>query len=203
MNIPFKQTPNFSKNSGNKKIGFVLHGTLGAYAGAVNWLCTPPEERPDGSSSSAHYVIGRKDGEVIQLVKNEDISWHAGNISNPTERAKLAMPKKTDGTFMNPNQSFIGIEFAWGYDTDQDGDIDANDKTLTDWQYNCVIEIIKQSGIPFNEALCLSHQEIASYKGDNMLFAVKELSKRFAVLNTPVVDKESIKKQIIELLAKL
>lgn len=196
MNIPFKQTPNYTPNQGNKKIGFVLHGTLGAFNGAVEWLMTPPEKRPDGSSSSAHYVIGRKDGEVIQLVKNEDVSWHAGFISNPSERAKKAMPKKTDGTFMNPNQSFIGIEFAWGYDTDNDGDVDANDKTLTEWQWKTAIEIIKASGVPFNPDLILSHQEIASYKGDNMLFAVNEINKRMAVPETPPAPATNVKEEI-------
>lgn len=205
MNIPFQQTPNFTKNSGNKKIGFVIHGTLGGFKGAVEWLMTPPEKRKDGSSSSAHYVIGRKDGEVIQLVKNDDISWHAGNISNPSARAQKAMPKSASGAYMNPNQSFIGIEFAWGYDTDNDGDIDAQDKTLTDWQWNTALEIIKASGITFNPDLILSHAEIASYKGDNMLFAVNEINKRMTVAPTPepVKNKEEIKKQIILLVNQL
>lgn len=198
MNIPFKQTPNFTKNIGNKKIGFVLHGTLGAFNGATNWLMTPPEQRPDGSSSSAHYVIGRKDGEVVQLVKNEDISWHAGYVSSPAPRAQKAIPKYPSGAFQNPNQYFIGIEFAWGYDTDNDGDIDANDKTLTEWQINTAIEIIKASGIPFNPDMLLSHQEIASYKSDNMLFAVNEINKRMTATSTPTDTelKQKIKDEI-------
>ena len=93
MNIKFTQTPNFTPNQGTKKIGFVLHGTLGSFKSAFDWLMTPPAKRPDGSSSSAHYIIGRNDGEVVQLVKNEDVSWHAGNISNPSDRAKKALPK--------------------------------------------------------------------------------------------------------------
>lgn len=207
MNIPFKQTPNYTKNSGNGKLGFVLHGTLGAFNGAVEWLCTPPEKRPDGSSSSAHYVIGRKEGEVIQLVKNEDVSWHAGYISNPSERAKKVIPKNaTTGAFANPNQFFIGIEFAWGYDTDNDGDIDALDKTLTEWQWTTAIAIMKASGMALSPDFLLSHQEIASYKGDNMLFAVNEINKRLAtppVVVPPVESNEDIKKQIIALVNKI
>ena len=110
--MKFIQTPNFNKSKGIPKIGFVLHGTLGGYIGSVAWLCN--QNRP--SPTSAHYVIGRASGEVVQLVKNEDIAWHAGNINNPTKRAKEILPKNFLGKYKNPNDYFIGIEFVWGYD---------------------------------------------------------------------------------------
>lgn len=179
MNIPFRQTPNYTKGTGIPKIGFVLHGTLGAYNGAVEWLCNNNRYDAQGNklpNSSAHYVIGRKEGEVIQLVKNEDISWHAGYIKNPNSRAKWLIPKNWLGQFKSPNDYFIGIEFAWGYDLNGDGKITAYDKTLTEWQYAAALEIIKRSGI--NPVKLLSHQEIADYKSDDMYFAVLEITKR-------------------------
>lgn len=183
MEIKFTQTPNYAKGTGIKKIGFVLHGTLGAYKGAVEWLMTPKEKRKDKSQSSAHYVIGRNEGEVTQLVKESDIAWHAGNISNPTARAQKVLPKK-NGKYLNPNDYFIGIEFAWGYDTDKDGDIDTADKTLTEWQYKCAMEIMRASGV-YSADTTLSHKEITDYKGDDMLPNVLEINKRFSTPPEP------------------
>jgi len=174
--MKFFQTPNYTPSKGIQKIGFVLHGTLGGYDGAVSWLLRTPKERGTNSASSAHYVIGRNEGEVTQLVKNEDISWHAGNISNPNSRAKWLIPKNILGKFKSPNDYFIGIEFVWGYDINGDGVVNAYDKTLTDWQYRCALQIIKDSGIQ-NPKL-LSHKEICDYKSDDMYFAVLELDKR-------------------------
>jgi N-acetylmuramoyl-L-alanine amidase len=203
--MEFKQTPNYTKGTGISKIGFVLHGTLGSYQSSINWLETSPEQRQDHTYSSAHYIIGRNDGEVIQLVKDEDIAWHAGYISNPTPRAAKVLPKKTDGSFDNPNKYFIGIEFVWGYDMNSDGTITPSERTLTEWQYSCVMDIIKASGIAYNPDYVLSHKEIASYKGDDMLFACIELQKRF--LNTdmviPVAEQIEVIKKKISILTKM
>jgi len=191
----FRQTPNYEKFEGTQKIGFVLHGTLGAYNGAVEWLCNNNRS----PLSSAHYVIGRNEGEVTQLVKNEDVAWHAGIISNPADNAKKVLPKNLLGGFKNPNYYFVGIEFAWGYDVNGDGVVNAFDKTLTDWQIKTAVEIIKSSGI--KDPILLSHKEISSYKSDDMLFAVDMLTKILS--ETKVESKEDIKKQIISLVEKL
>ncbi len=92
MNIPLKQTPNYTPGN-TKKTVVVLHFTLGSYIGAVSWLSNA--NRPNRSSS--HFVIGRKPGEIVQLVKLTDIAWHAGIISNPNDRAKKVMLKNLDG----------------------------------------------------------------------------------------------------------
>lgn len=157
--MQFKQTPNFTKGRGIPKIGIVWHGTLGNYGGAVNWLCTPPEQRNPVSYSSAHYVIGKKEGQSIQLVKNEDVSWHSGIVYEPNERAKSLLPVG------NPNDYFIGVEFEW-----------FPGEPLTEWQYQEAIRLVKESGI--KNPIFLSHKEITSYKADDMLFAVKEIEKR-------------------------
>src|SRR5574343_1292028 len=138
MNIPFKQTPNYTP-SNTKKSVVVLHFTLGSYVGAVSWLSNA--NRPNRSSS--HFVIGRKPGEIVQLVKLTDIAWHAGVISNPNDRAKKVMLKNLDGSWVNPNQYTIGIELAAGYDVDQDGVVEPSENDITEWQYDQLIELIK------------------------------------------------------------
>lgn len=155
MKTTYKQTPNVSGYT-TKKIGYILHGTLGSYAGAVNWLCTPANKRPTLSYSSAHYVIA-KDGRVTQLATENEVTWHAGIISYPTWRGKKYLPTTTGipfvGKFKNPNDSFVGIEFEWFQ----------GDK-ITEEQYKAVTEIIK-SGTILNPAI-LCHKEITSYKAD-------------------------------------
>lgn len=143
-------SPNFTKGT-RKKIGYIIHGTLGNYQGAVDWLCTPPEKRPTMTYSSAHYVIA-KDGRFVQLVADSDVSWHAGNISNPTDRAKSLLPME-GGKFLNPNESFIGIELEWFL----------GDK-VTEAQYQVVTDIIKKGGIVNPVIMC--HKEVADYKSD-------------------------------------
>lgn len=50
----------------------VIHVTAGSYSGAVSWLQNPE------SDVSAHYVIRNSDGHTTQMVRHEDIAWHAG-----------------------------------------------------------------------------------------------------------------------------
>lgn len=162
--IAFRQTPNFTKGDGVRKIGFVIHGTLGKYEGAVGWLCTPPEKRADKSYSSAHYVVA-KDGRCTQLARNEDVTWHAGNVKNPSPYAQSVLPKNTFGVYENPNKYFIGIECEWFVGEE-----------LTEQQYGVLIEIIKDTGI--QDPILIGHSDIASYKSDNMQFVCLELKKR-------------------------
>lgn len=160
--IPFKQTPNFTPG-GIKPLGFVIHGTLGNYDGAVNWLCTPPEKRNPVSYSSAHFVIA-KDGRAIQLVQLIDTAWHAGNVSNPSTFAQSVLPKNATG-YKNPNESFIGIELEWFPGDD-----------VTQAQYDRILEIVQQAGI--KNPVFIGHADIASYKTDDMEFACKVIRSR-------------------------
>ena len=183
------KSPNFTTGT-RPKIGYVLHGTLGGYEGAVDWLCTPPEKRPVLSYSSAHYVIA-KDGRITQLVADSDVSWHAGNVSNPTKRAQAILPL-LNGKFLNPNESFIGIELEWLSPTD----------TITEKQYQKVTELIKNGSV--KNPILLVHKEIADYKPDfpASFRVVEEITTRLTSETAP----QSTKPQedvVITLLSKL
>lgn len=58
----------------------VLHTTEGGFAGSVAWL----RGAAGGTSnrdSSAHYVISADGTRIIQLVREIDTAWHAGNLA--------------------------------------------------------------------------------------------------------------------------
>lgn len=201
MNIPFQQTPNYAVGP-TKKIAVVLHFTLGAYRGAVEWLSNA--NRPN--RSSAHFVIGRNAGEFIQLVKLSDIAWHAGAVSNPNDRAKRIMKKNLDGTWMNPNQYTIGIELAAGYDVDQDGAVEPNENDITEWQYQQLTELVKsfannpETSFVLDEKNIIIHGDITDYK-EKPEIVRSELLKRLFPVQVP--NKEAIKSQIMNLLNQL
>ena len=161
-----------------KKIGFIIHGTQGSYAGAVNWLMTPANDRPTLSYSSAHVVIS-KQGESTQLARPEQVTWHAGRISSPTWRARKYLPTKSGvpmvAPFKNPNDSFIGIECEW-FVGDQ----------LTEAQYGAIINYIKSTNI--KNPVILSHSEVTDYKKDfgrdaKGMLPVEEITRRLAKSN--------------------
>ena len=201
MNIPFQQTPNYAPGP-TKKIAVVLHLTLGAYSGAVEWLSNA--NRPN--RSSAHFVIGRNQNEIVQLVKVTDIAWHAGVISNPNDRAKKIMLKNLDGSYVNPNQYTIGIELAAGYDVDHDGVVESNENDITEWQYQQLTELVKSFANNPDAAFVLDpkniiiHGDIADYK-EKPEVVRSELLKR--LFPTQPADKEVIKSQILSLLNQL
>lgn len=201
MNIQLKQTPNYTP-SNTKKVAIVLHFTLGAYTGAVSWLSNA--NRPN--RSSAHFVIGRKEGEIVQLVKVTDIAWHAGVVSNPNDRAKKIMRKNLDGSWVNPNQYTIGIELAAGYDVDQDGTVEPSENDITEWQYQQLAELVKSfannpdTGFVLDEKNIVVHGDITDYK-EKPEAVRTELLKRLFPTQTP--SREAIKAQIISLVNQL
>jgi N-acetyl-anhydromuramyl-L-alanine amidase AmpD len=183
-----KLTTNFAKGT-TPKIGFVIHGTLGNYDGAVDWLYQPCAKRNPVTYSSAHYVIA-KDGRMTQLVKNEDVAWHAGTVSNPTPEAIKVLPKTILGTYKNPNESFIGIELEWFT-----GD------AITEAQYREVCNIINASGITDPVLLC--HTHITDFKADfgnksnDIILNIKSR------LSPKQASREEVKAQIINLINSL
>lgn len=183
------KSPNFTKGT-RPKIGYIIHGTLGKYEGAIDWLCTPPEKRPVVSYSSAHYVIA-KDGRSTQLVEDSDVAWHCGNISNPTRTAQSLLPI-VNGKYLNPNESFIGIELEWLTTTD----------TITEAQYKVVADIILKGGI--SNPILLCHKEVTDYKSDfpNPVLIIDNI-KRFQVPQNPLQQAKPTTDTITPLLTKL
>jgi hypothetical protein len=55
----------------------VVHTMQGYYAGSISWFQNP------AANVSAHYCMRAEDGEVTQMVHDEDRAWHVGN-SNST-----------------------------------------------------------------------------------------------------------------------
>ncbi|MDZ7605909.1 MAG: N-acetylmuramoyl-L-alanine amidase [Cyclobacteriaceae bacterium] len=80
--VKFIQTPNFYNPPFNTPTGLpdavIIHYTAMTSAeGAVKVLTV---KHPDGNNASAHLVIGKK-GEVFQLAKFNQRTWHAGESS--------------------------------------------------------------------------------------------------------------------------
>ena len=164
QNLNHKKSPNFTVDPNFKPTVTVIHCTRGGYQGAIDWLCIPPEQRPDGTSSSAHFVVGKGYGQVTQLVDIKNQSWHAGRVNTPTWRARQYMKRKMgvpaivpipNSQYINPNSYSIGIELEL-----LTGE---TSKSITNWQYDCVVALIKQYNLP---KTILMHKEITADKSD-------------------------------------
>lgn len=65
-------SPNFKEVKGRKITCVVLHATAtSGISSPREWLTTRE------SKVSAHYLIG-KDGQILQLVSEKNVAWHAG-----------------------------------------------------------------------------------------------------------------------------
>jgi N-acetyl-anhydromuramyl-L-alanine amidase AmpD len=76
---------NYRHSSGQRTVNrIVIHITDGGKkaSGTVGWFQNPNQLDAKGRPIhvSAHYVIGR-DGEVIQMVRHNDVAWHAGSAN--------------------------------------------------------------------------------------------------------------------------
>ena len=75
--------PAYSGNYANGSRGLddvthvVIHDIEGSYEGAISWFQNP------SSNVSAHYVIANE-GDITQMVLEEDIGWHCGNWNSQT-----------------------------------------------------------------------------------------------------------------------
>lgn len=59
--------------SGGDITTVVIHDTEGSYSGAISWF------QNSAAQASAHYVIRSSDGEITQMIQEEDVGWHAGD----------------------------------------------------------------------------------------------------------------------------
>ena len=77
---------NYRAVSGARNIRqIVIHITDGGpkIGGTINWFQSPDQRNSKGEPIhvSAHYVIGQ-DGEVVQMVKHNDVAWHASQANS-------------------------------------------------------------------------------------------------------------------------
>ena len=107
----------------------IIHIAEGYYEGTISWFKT------ESSNVSAHYVVRSRDGEVAQLVRNEDVAWHAG--------------------VWKYNQHSIGIEHE-GFDENDDWytrEMYRGSARLTAW-------CCKRHRIPVDRKHIIGHTEI-------------------------------------------
>jgi N-acetylmuramoyl-L-alanine amidase len=119
MNIPFNASPNY-RSGRRKPISVIVIHYTGSYSmeGCISWF------KRKEAAVSAHYVIGR-DGAIVQMVRDEDVAWHAGRSAmGPNEKP----PREPD-----VNAFSIGIEL-----------VGTMDSGFTDRQLATLYELIAQ-----------------------------------------------------------
>lgn len=184
---------NFTKGrSGFKPEAVVIHIMQGSLSGTAQWFqganlaANPPVQ------SSSHIGIG-KNGQVDDYVSTDDTAYHAGRINAPVWSG---MKKTTLGGYVNPNNYTIGIECE-GFRGD----------TWTEAQMNAIVSKIKeysaQYGFPITRATIVSHNEITADKEDMKAWCDEVIKRCHTEPTVAVVDKNAIKKQIIDLLNQL
>jgi MYXO-CTERM domain-containing protein len=125
-------------NRGSGDINFVIiHTVQGSYSGAISWF------HNCNASVSAHYVVNSEDGEITQVVDEQDIAWHAG--------------------YWSYNQQSVGIE--------HEGYVDEPETWYTDEMYAAsaalTADICASYGIPADRAHIIGHYEVpgCAYSG--------------------------------------
>jgi len=118
------QSPHRSKRRGTREItAIVIHHTGSMNIdGTINWFQMPV------AKVSAHYIVGRQ-GQVVQMVKDEDKAWHAGRSAMNPRSSPPGEP--------NVNNFSIGIELVG------DNDSGFTDKQLASLYALCELLIVK------------------------------------------------------------
>lgn len=72
--IPASTANYTSDNRGPGDIDMiVIHTMEGSYSGSISWF------QNSAAGASAHYMVRSSDGEITQMVDEEDVGWHAGD----------------------------------------------------------------------------------------------------------------------------
>ena len=66
-------TSNYAGGRGVPITTVVIHDMEGYYSTSITWFQNPT------AAACAHYLIRSADGQITQMVKDEDTAWHAGN----------------------------------------------------------------------------------------------------------------------------
>lgn len=138
-------SPNFKPGRGGRKpIAIVEHITAGLMPGTLSWLRNPK------AKASSHYLI-TKAGRIIQLVRDEDTAFAAGNVESPGWQLY-------DGT--NPNSYTLNIEH----------EALANE-SLTEVQYQATlwlhILLVEKWDIPIDQEHIIGHYRLDSVNRKN------------------------------------
>lgn len=144
MKIQWSASPNFSSRKGRTPIAVVDHITAGLMPGTLSWMKNPQAQ------ASAHYLV-TKDGEIFQMVKDEDAAWHAGAVANPDWSLY-------DGT--NPNRYTLGIE----HECISGGELTEAQYQATLWLHR---QLIAKWGIPIDQEHIIGHYRIDSVNRPN------------------------------------
>lgn len=64
---------NYTDSSRSSVDRVVIHTMEGSYSGSISWF------QNSSASASAHYMVRSSDGEITQMVDEEDTAWHAGH----------------------------------------------------------------------------------------------------------------------------
>ncbi|MFT5687109.1 MAG: hypothetical protein ACI8RZ_008066 [Myxococcota bacterium] len=108
----------------------VIHTVQGSYSGCISWF------QNSSASVSAHYVVRSSDGQVTQMLKEEDVGWHAGN--------------------WDYNEASVGIE--------HEGYVESPETWYTDTMYGAsaalTADIIDRNSIPLSRSYIIAHSEV-------------------------------------------
>jgi N-acetyl-anhydromuramyl-L-alanine amidase AmpD len=108
----------------------VIHTMEGSYSGSISWF------QNSSASASAHYMVRSSDGEVTQMVWEEDTAWHAGHSAT--------------------NGRSVGIEL--------EGFVDAPELWYTDDMYRSAAKLTRdiadRQGVPLDRQHIIGHVEV-------------------------------------------
>lgn len=108
----------------------VIHTVQGSYSGCISWF------QNSSAAGSAHYVMRSSDGQITQMVDEEDTAWHAGDWST--------------------NQRSVGIE--------HEGYVDAPETWYTDAMYRSSAALVKdiciRNGFSCDRDHVIAHYEV-------------------------------------------
>jgi MYXO-CTERM domain-containing protein len=108
----------------------IVHTVQGSYSGCISWF------QNSSAQVSAHYVIRSSDGQITQMVWEEDVAWHAGN--------------------WDYNLASIGLE--------HEGYVDAPGTWYTDAMYASsaalVADIVRRTSVSADRSHILAHSEV-------------------------------------------
>jgi len=140
----FEPSPNFRRGSGTRTINrIVIHITdgWGKIDGTVSWFKDPKAQ------VSAHYIVAQ-DGEVVQMVKHNDIAWHASRANG--DSIGIEHEARSPHEFKNlghPDPGLMPTDVQY-----------CNSAALVNW-------LCTQFNLPMDRVHILGHSEVSP--GDN------------------------------------